>query len=110
MKRTWIAGISLVVALAFPAAMLAHEGHPHRVMGTVAALTATQIDVKTGDGKMVKIALDAKTVYRSGKTNVDAKMVKVGERVVVSALQAEGATIASAQIVQLAVAATSASR
>lgn len=110
MTRTWIAGIALVVALAFPAVMLAHEGHPHRVMGTVSAITANQIDVKTADGKTVTIVLDQKTVYQSGKTKIDAKMVKVGERVVVSALQAEGAKTMTAQTVQLAVPATTASR
>ncbi len=56
------------------------------------------------------VALDAKTVYQSGKTKVDAKMVKVGERVVVSALQAEGARTMTAQTVQLPVPATTASR
>lgn len=110
MNSTWIAGIALVAALAFPSVLLAHEGHPHRVMGTVSAMTATQIDVETADGKTVAIALDAKTVYQSGKSKVDAKMVKVGERVVVSAVQAKGAKIATAQTVQLAVPVTTASR
>ena len=108
MNRMWIVAVALIVAFAFPSVMLAHEGHPHRVMGTVSAITATQIDVKTADGKTVAITLDAKTVYQSGKTKVEAKMVKVGERVVVSALLAEGAKIATAQTVQLAVPATTA--
>lgn len=110
MNRTRIAGLALIVALAFPSLLLAHEGHPHRVMGTVSAVTATQLDIKTTEGKIVVVALDAKTVYQSGKTKVDGKMLKVGERVVVSALQAEGAKIATAQTVQLAVPATTASR
>jgi len=110
MNRTWIVGVALIVAFAFPSVMLAHEGHPHRVMGTVSAITATQIDVKTADGKTVAITLDAKTVYQSGRTKVESKMVKVGERVVVSALQAAGAKIATAQTVQLAVPTTTASR
>lgn len=110
MNRMWIAGVALIVAFAFPSVMLAHEGHAHRVMGTVSAITATQLDIRTGDGTMVVVALDAKTVYQSGKTKVDAKLLKVGGRVVVSALLAEGAKIATAQTVQLAVPATTASR
>ena len=110
MNRTWIAAVTLIAALALPSALLAHAGHPHRVMGTVSAISATQIDVKTADGTIVAIALDAKTVYRSGKTKIDAKAVKLGERVVVSALQAEGAKLATAQTVLVAVPATAASR
>lgn len=69
----------------------AHEGHAHKVRGTVSAITAKQLEVKTPDGKTVAIALDAKTVYRHGKAKADLQTLKVGERVVVDAVQEEGA-------------------
>lgn len=102
MNRHSIVVAALAIALVVPSLALAHEGHAHKIMGTVSAVTATQLDVKTTDGKMVVVALDAKTVYQSGKTKVDAKMLKVGDRVVVSAMQATGAKTMTAQTVQLA--------
>jgi len=73
------------------------------VLGTIAAVSDTQLDVKTTDGKAVVVLLDAKTVYRQGKTRADAKMLKIGERVVVEAEQAEGAKLMTAKTVTMAV-------
>ena len=102
MNRTWIAVLAVIVALGAPSAIRAHEGHTHKVMGTVSVVTAKQLDVKATDGKIVMIALDAKTVYRQGKARADAKMLKVGERVVVDAIQPEGAKMMIATTVQMA--------
>ncbi len=101
MNRKVVVGLVLVVALTIPAVVHAHEGHTHKVMGTVSTVTDTQVEVKTTDGKTVAIALDAKTVYRQGKAKVDAKALKVGERVVV---EAEGDKTMTAKTVQLAAA------
>jgi hypothetical protein len=101
MTRTFVVALALVAALAIPAVAHAHAGHAHKVMGTVSAVADNQIEVKTTDGKTVVIALDAKTVYRRGKTKVDAKVLKVGERVVV---EAEGDKTMTAKTVQLAAA------
>jgi hypothetical protein len=104
MNRKWIAVVALIVALCLSPVIRAHERHTHKVMGTIAAITAKQLDVKATDGKTVTIALDAKTVYRRGKAKADIKMLKVGERVVVDAIQAQGAKIMTATIVQIAAA------
>ena len=103
MNRTWIAGVALIVALAFPSVMLAHEGHPHRFLGTVSAVQDGQLEVKTTDGKTVVFALDAKTVYQRALTKVDAKELKAGERVVVSALPVPAGKEMTAINVQLRV-------
>jgi hypothetical protein len=71
-------------------------------MGTIAAVTATELDVKTTDGKTVAVTLDAKTVYRQGKVRTDATMLKAGERVVIEAEQAEGAKLMTAKTVTMA--------
>jgi len=103
MNGRWMAGAALIAALIAPAAAWAHEGHAHKVLGTVAAVTDTQLDVKTTDGKTVAVVLDAKTVYRQGKARTDAKMLKLGERVVVEAEQAAGAKLMTAKTVTMAV-------
>ncbi len=60
---------------------LAHgKGH---VMGTVAAVTAEQIEVKTQDGKTVAVPLNRETQYFKGKVKATWADVEVGGRVVV---------------------------
>ena len=114
MNQRWIVSLALVVALVVPSFALAHEGHPHQTMGAVSAVTATQLDVKATDGKTVVFTLDAKTVYQRGKTKIDAAQLaaqlKVGARVVVSALEVAAGKTMTAQTVQLAVPAATASR
>lgn len=104
MTRRWIVGVALLGVLALPVVGLAHEGHAHKVMGTISAVTDSQIEIKATDGKTVVIALDAKTVYRHGKAKADVKMLKVGERVVVEAVQAKDAKVMTAKTVQMAAA------
>lgn len=103
MNRTWIAGVALIVALAFPSVMLAHEGHPHRFLGTVSAVQDGQLTVKTTDGKTAVFTLDAKTVIQQGRAKVDAKELKMGERIVVSALPVAAGKVMTAINVQLRV-------
>jgi len=93
-------GAAVVAVLVISATARAHEGHAHKVLGTIAAVTETQLDVKTTDGKTVAVTLGAKTIYRQGKVN--AKILKLGERVVVEAEQAVGATMMTAMTVTMA--------
>ena len=104
MKRNWIVSGALALLLAGSTLTWAHTGHAHKVMGTVSAVTPSQIEVKTTDGKTVFVAVNAKTVYKHGKAKADAKMLKVGERVVIEALQEQGAKVATAQTVTMAAA------
>jgi hypothetical protein len=78
-----VVGIAMAVALSLPAAGWAHEGHAHKVMGTVSALTATSLELKTPDGTVVTVKLNPKTTVARGKQKVDAAALKAGERVVV---------------------------
>jgi len=89
MIKQWIVAVVAIVALLIPVAALAHVGHPHRFMGTVSAVQDEQIEVTLTDGKVVAFALDAKTIYRQGKTKVVGRLPKDGERVVVSAMPVE---------------------
>ena len=103
MNRTWCAGVALVVALAFPSVMLAHEGHPHRFLGTLSSVQGSQLEVKTTDGKTVVFTLDAKTVIQQGRAKAELKELKVGERIVVSALPVAAGKVMTAINVQLRV-------
>jgi hypothetical protein len=65
------------------AAAWAHEGHAHKVMGTVTSKGANQFEMKTPEGKVVTVRLNQKTTFARAKQKVDAAALQVGERVVV---------------------------
>jgi hypothetical protein len=82
MTKVSIWGAVLTIALLIPAVARAHEGHAHKVMGTVSALQNNRVELKTPDGKTVTVVLNEKTKFARGKQTVDAAAVKVGERIV----------------------------
>ncbi len=82
MKHRLIALIIAVTGIVGPAVLAAHEGHAHKVMGTVSSISGKNLMVKTTDGKTVMVMLDDKTKVTSGKNTVDASTLKVGDRVV----------------------------
>ena len=84
MKRNWFVGAALAAVLAMPAFAWAHEGHDKTVMGTVSSIDGSNLMVKTADGKMVMVMMNAETKITQGKTKLDAKTLKVGDRVVAS--------------------------
>jgi len=103
MSKQWIVAAAVSVVLLIPVAARAHEGHPHRFMGTVSAVQEGKLEVKTTDGKTVVFAVDAKTVVQQGRVKVDANEIKTGERVVVSALPVAAGKVMTAINVQLRV-------
>jgi hypothetical protein len=89
MKRT-LAVLSAAAILALPGRLLAHEGHVHKVMGTVAVVDAAHIEVDTTEGKKVSHPLTKDTKYLKGKAPAVAADVKVGARVVLSVVEKAG--------------------
>jgi hypothetical protein len=87
MTRRFMLGLAIVAALAIPGYTLAHEGHAHKVMGTVTALHENHLEVKATDGKTSMITLNEKTKILREKTKVGVDQIKPGERVVVTATQ-----------------------
>ena len=75
-----------VLALTLGAtALAAHD--EYRIIGTVAKISATQIDVKQiKDGKIVEIDIDTQTKVTRDKKNVPVSQIKIGGSVVVEAL------------------------
>jgi hypothetical protein len=90
MSKRFVIGAALVAALAIPAYARAHEGHAHKVMGTVATLHENHLEVKATDGKSSTITLNEKTKILRGQTQVKAEDIKPGERVVVTATETKG--------------------
>jgi hypothetical protein len=96
----------LALAIAIPSIALAHDGHAHKVMGTVTNIAGNHVTVKTTDGKTAMVMLDAKTKITQGKNKVDASALKVGDRVVAEGLEEKEMIMAAT--LQLGVAPTAA--
>src|SRR5579862_1119729 len=76
-----------VLALALPAIVFAHGGEEH-VIGTVTKVSDTSVTVKTTAGKIVEVGFDAKTTtYARAKMRAQKTDVKVGDRIVIHAVE-----------------------
>jgi hypothetical protein len=83
--------VFLVVALVSCASVtFAHEGHLHKVMGTVVAADAAKLEVKGTDGKTLALVVDASTKVARGTTVIKPADLKAGERVVVAYMPMKG--------------------
>ncbi len=92
--------LSFLAALAFPSALLAHEGEEHKIVGTVTIVHADKvghIEVKTKDGENVTLTVDDQTKYLKGKASASLKDVTVGSRLVAKVTK-EGKTTRASEI------------
>jgi len=86
-RRLTIALITLIaLALASGSVVLAHDGHDHKVMGTITMAAADHVMVKTTDGKDVMIHVTKDTKVARDKQAMKVQDIKVGTRVVVTAV------------------------
>jgi hypothetical protein len=92
--KKWIVGGVIAIALLLPVVAPAHQGHVHKVLGTVASVQGNRVDVKGTDGKVITVLLNAKTAITRGKAKADLAALKVGERVSVDYLQEKNANTA----------------
>jgi hypothetical protein len=92
-KRTGLA-LAVVASLALPARLLAHEGHQHKALGTVAAIDEKEIRVKTLDGQTVAFVLSSETAFKAGEDRAPRADAKVGARVVVVYEEEDGRNLA----------------
>ena len=95
MNRKWVTGIVLALSFAVTAPAAAHEGHTHKILGTVVSLQGDHLDVKTTDGKTVTVTLNGKTAIVRGTTKLDRTALKPGERVSVDANEQKKVMVAS---------------
>jgi hypothetical protein len=66
--------------------LLAHEGHEHKVMGTVTMAAADHLMLKDKDGKDVTVKVTKETKLKA-KPPVKVEDIKPGARVVVTAVE-----------------------
>src|SRR6266850_8093663 len=79
--------ILAIVSLALlPTIARAHGGEEH-VTGTVTKVSDTSVTVKTTAGKTVEAGFDAKTTYARGKEPMQKTDIKVGDKIVIHAVE-----------------------
>lgn len=86
MTRRFALGVlgAVVLGLASRSRLLAHEGHDHKVLGTVTMAAADHLMVKDREGKDITIQVTKATKVRS-KPVMKVEEIKAGTRVVVTA-------------------------
>jgi hypothetical protein len=98
MKKTAIAAILFALVMMVPAVSRAHD-NDKTVMGNITKVDGMNLMVKGADGKEIMVMMDAKTKITQGAKKVDAKTLKVGDRVVAAGPEAQG--MISAETVKL---------
>ncbi len=86
--------LALTLAFAMTATAWAHNGMEH-VMGVVASITGSSIDVKVAGGKITTVSTDSKTMWMRGKAMISAKDVQPGYKVVIHAKPVNGKLVAA---------------
>jgi len=86
MTRRLAAGLLVLTVLAFGSGLqlFAHEGHDHKVMGTVTMAAADHVMLKDTDGRDVMIHVTKATKIKA-KQVMKVEEIKPGTRVVVTA-------------------------
>ena len=107
MKKITIAAILFAVAMMVPAVSRAHE-NDKTVMGPITKVDGMNLMVKGADGKEIMVMMDAKTKITEGAKKLDAKTLKVGDRVVASGPESQG--MISAETVKLGAAPAAAAK
>lgn len=83
----WLCLIVTLVGLFISAPSFARSADLH-VMGTVTAIDAKHIEVKTSKGQ-VDVQVNKKTLYKDGRNPKGANMPEVGDRVIIKATKGE---------------------
>jgi len=66
--------------------VVAHEGHEHKILGTVTMAAADHVMLETKGGKEVTVNVTADTKVTKGKEALKAEDLKAGTRIVVTAV------------------------
>ena len=82
-----IAILAILSLALLPTIATAHGGEEH-VTGTVTKISDTSVTVKTTAGKIVEVGFDTKmTTYARAKQPIQKTDIKVGDRIVIHAME-----------------------
>lgn len=84
--KTQVALLAILALALLPTIVLAHGGEEH-VIGTVTTISDTSVTVKTTAGKTMTVGFDAKTTYARADQPMPKADIKIGDRVVIHAVE-----------------------
>lgn len=84
--------VAVLLTVGAAPALIAHDGHAHKVMGTVSAVHEKHLEVEDTTGKIRSMTLTEKTKILRGTKAVKSSEITVGERVVVLAIETKDKT------------------
>lgn len=90
--------LTLLFTLVVAPLGFAHEGHDHKIMGTVTMIHDNHLEVKAADGTTSSITLNDKTKVLRGKTVLKLADIKGGDRVVVTASSDEKGSLIAKEV------------
>lgn len=85
-RRTAVAIFALAALMVLPTTVFAHGGEEH-VIGVVTSISPTSVTVKTAAAKPVEVGFDAKTTFAQAKKPIQRSDIKVGDRIVIHAVE-----------------------
>ena len=89
-----VALLAILSLALLPAIATAHGGEEH-VTGTVTKISDTSVTVKTTAGKIVEVGFDPKmTTYQRAKQAIQKTDIKVGDKIVIHAMEVNEKLIA----------------
>src|SRR6266853_4146550 len=104
-----VAILAIVSLALLPTIARAHGGEEH-VTGTVTKISDASVTVKTTAGKTVEVGFDAKTTYARGKEPLQKTDIKVGDRIVIHAVEVNEKLVAHTVAIGTAVVAKQAAK
>jgi hypothetical protein len=98
-RRATLALIALCTLALASSSVRAHEGHDHKIMGTITMAAADHVMLKDTDGKDVTVQVTKDTRVKS-KPAMKVEEIKVGTRVVITARMEKDKTL-KARVIQV---------
>ncbi len=90
-----------VMTMALGGVTMAHPGHEHKIMGTVTMAAADHVMLKSPDGKDATVGINKDTKFLRAKKAMKASDVKVGMRIVVTAVTDDNDDKSIAKVIEL---------
>ena len=97
-RRTTVALVTAFAVVLTAGAAVAHEGHDHKIMGTVTMAAADHVMIKTKDGKVHTVKVVKTTKVTREKKSMKAEDIPVGARVVATAVSDEDLTAKTIEV------------
>jgi hypothetical protein len=90
----WLRLIVTLTCLFISAPSFAHGTDQH-VLGTIMAINATHIEIKTPKGQSVDVRVNKKTRYKDESNSKGANVPEVGDRVIIKAIKDDKVLLAT---------------